>query len=163
MDIVAFWKQQTDIWNTQKKCGLCFEFSAPLIASQINIVQNENCCVKIFLTDVKFREDKVLNAVTGLTTSKKCIWNFSLYALVKENLGVNNYNEIKGHPVDESKWNTIFYPLINCLGCDNLLDLCTILGKQIQVTQNGDAQLIHNYLDENYNGWKINYTFSEIT
>jgi len=49
------------------------------------------------------------------------------------------------------------------LGCDNLLDLCVILGKQIQVSQNGDAQLIHNYLDENYNGWKVNYNFTEIT
>jgi hypothetical protein len=158
MDIISFWKNQTDIWNTQNKCGLCWEFSAPLVASQINIVQNETCCVNVFLTDIKFREEKVFNSVTGLTTSKRCIWNFSLYALIKENLGVNNYNEIKGHPVNESKWETIFYPIINCLGCDNLLDICNI-----QINQNGDAQLIHNYLDENYNGWKINYTFSEIT
>lgn len=158
MDIVQFWKNQTDIWNTQNKCGLCWEFAAPLIASQINIVQNETCCVNVFLTDVKFREEKVFNSVTGLTTSKKCIWNFSLYALIKENLGVNNYNEIKGHPIEESKWETIFYPIINCLGCDNLLDIC-----DVQINQNGDAILIHNYLDENYNGWKVNYTFTQIT
>ena len=158
MDIVAFWKKQVDTWNAQNKCGLCWEFSAPLVASQINIVQNEKCCVNVFLTDVKFREEKVFDAVTGLITSKKCVWNFTLHALIKENLGVNNYNEIKGHPVEESKWNTIFYPIINCLGCDSLLNIC-----DVQYSQSGDAVLIHNYLDENYNGWRINYTFTQIT
>ena len=157
MDIVSFWKNQIDTWNETEKCGLCWEFSAPLVTSQINIVQNETCCVNVFLTDIKFREEKQFNSITGLTTSKKNIWNFSLYALVKENLGVNNYNEIKGHPIDESKWETIFYPIINCLAIDTISDTCNF-----QVTQNGDAQLIHNYLDENYNGWKINYTFQTI-
>ena len=157
MDIVSFWKNQIDTWNETEKCGLCWEFSAPLVTSQINIVQNETCCVNVFLTDIKFREEKQFNSITGLTTLKKSIWNFSLYALVKENLGVNNYNEIKGHPIDESKWETIFYPIINCLAIDTISDTCGF-----QVTQNGDAQLIHNYLDENYNGWKINYTFQTI-
>jgi hypothetical protein len=163
MNIVSFWNEQVNLWNEQHKCGFCWEFSAPLVSSQINIFQNENCCVKIFLTDVKFREERKTNFLTGLTEYKKCIWSFSLYAVLKENLGVNNYNEIKGHSIEESKWETIFYPLINCLGCDNILDTCVILGKEIQIAQNGDAQLIHNYLDENYNGWKINYIFSEIT
>jgi len=160
MDIVLFWKQQIDIWNEQEKCGLCWEFSAPLVASQINIVQKETCCVQVFLTDIKFREEKVIDSITGLTRSKKCIWSFSIHALLSENLGVNNYNEIKGHSVDESKWTNIFYPIIQCLGCDNILSTCDILGRSISVQQQGDAQLIHNYLDD-YNGWKINYTFSE--
>lgn len=163
LDIVSFWEQQTAIWNEINKCGFCFEFSAPLINSQINIVQNETCCVQLILTDAKFREEKTINQLTGLITFKKCTWNFTIHAVIKESLGVNNYNEIKGHPVDESKWNTIYYPLIQCLGCDNLLDLCDILGKQIQVQQIGDAVLVHNFLDENYNGWRINYSFTEIT
>jgi hypothetical protein len=161
INIIDFWKQQTDKWNTDNKCGLCFEFSAPLVNSQINIVQSETCCVNVFLTDIKFRTDEVYNSVTGLTTSKKCIWSFSVHALVQEPLGVNNYNEIKSHPIEESKWNTIFLPLAECLGCDNILDFCDIIGKELEVRQLGDAQLIHNYLDSNWNGWKINYSFSE--
>ena len=172
MDIVKFWKEQTELWNTQNKCGLCWEFSAPLVASQINIVQeepdeeeeNEDCCVHVFLTDIKFREVVTRHPVTNQTTKKTCVWTFSLWVLKKENLGVNNYNEIKGYPIEESKWETIFKPLIDCLGCDNILDTCELLGvTNVNVDMNGDAQLIHNYLDENYNGWKINYTFSEIT
>lgn len=161
INIIDFWKQQTDKWNTDNKCGLCFEFSAPLVNSQINIVQSETCCVNVFLTDIKFRTDEVYNPITGLTTSKKCLWTFSVHALIQEPLGVNNYNEMKNHPVEESKWNTIFLPLSLCLGCDNILDFCDIIGNKLEVRQLGDAQLIHNYLDSNWNGWKINYSFSE--
>lgn len=164
LDIVNFWKEQVRIWNETEKCGLCFEFAAPLVASQINIVQEEECCVNVFLTDIRFREIKNRNSVTGLITSKTCVWNFSLYVLKKENLGVNNYNEIKGHPVDESKWGTIFKPIIDCLGCDNILDTCEILGlTNVNIDMPSDAILIHNYLDDNYNGWKLNYSFTQIT
>jgi hypothetical protein len=160
INIVNFWKQQTDKWNEDNKCGLCFEFSAPLVNSQINIVQSESCCVNIFLTDIKFRTDETF-APSGFVNSKKCIWTFSVHALIDSPLGVNNYNEIKNHAIEESKWNTIFLPLAQCLACDNILHFCDILGKKLDVRQLGDAQLIHNYLDSNYNGWKINYSFSE--
>ena len=161
MDIINFWQQQVDKWNTDNKCGLCWEFSAPLVPSQINVVQTETCCVNVFLTDIKFRTDEVYNAITGLTTSKKCIWSFSVHALITVPLGVNNYNEIKNHPIEESKWTSVFFPIAQCLACDNILDVCDILGKKLEVRQLGEAQLIHNYLDSNWNGWKINYSFSE--
>lgn len=164
MNIINFWKQQVDLWNEQNKCGLCWQFSAPLINSQINIVQNENCCVSVFITDIKFRKVITRNQNTNMITRKTCVWNFSVWFLLPVNLGVNNYNEIKGHPVDESKWETVYLPIIECLGCDNVLDTCTILGlTNVNVDMQGDAALIHNYLDNNYNGWKVNYTFTQIT
>lgn len=165
LDIVDFWKKQVDLWNEQNKCGLCFELAAPLVTSQLNIVQEEKpCCVQVFLTDIRFREIKNRNSVTGLITSKTCVWNFSLYVVKKVPLGLNNYNEVKGHPVDESKWVTLFQPLIECLGCDNILNTCEILGlTNMNVDMPSDATLIHNYLDDNYNGWKINYSFTQIT
>lgn len=167
MNIVQFWSDQVALWNEQDKCGLRWTFSAPLVNSQINIVQSEtneeDCCVHVFLTDVRFREVKQRNSVTGLTIGKTCVWTFSLWVLKRENLGVNNYNEIKGHPVEEGKWNTIFLPIIECLGCDNILDTCELLGvTNVNVDMNQDATLIHNYLDENYNGWKVNYTFTQV-
>lgn len=164
MDIVNFWKQQTDLWNEQNKCGLCWEFSAPLVSSQINIVQKESCCVSVFLTDIKFREVITRNQNTNMIIRKTCVWTFSVWCLIPVNLGVNNYNEIKGHPVNQSKWNTVYLPIIECLGCGNILDTCELLGvKNVNVDMQGDATLIHNYLDSNYNGWKINYTFTQVT
>jgi len=167
MDIIDFWKKQTDIWNEENKCGFCWDFSAPLVPSQINIVQTEpteeDCCIKVFLTDLKFRESIVRNTTTNLITNKTCVWNFSLWVMQYKDLGINNYNEIKGHPIDESKWETVFKPLIDCLGCDNILDTCEILGEtNVNVAFNGDAALVHQYLD-GYNGWKINYTFTQTT
>ena len=167
MDIVKFWKDQVDIWNEQEKCGFCWTFSAPLVPSQINIVQSEtneeDCCVHVFLTDLKFRESIVRNTTTNLITNKTCVWTFSLWVMQSKNLGLNNYNEIKGHSIEESKWNELFYPLINCLGCDNILDTCEILGvTNVNVAFNGDATLVHQYLD-GYNGWKINYSFTQVT
>lgn len=168
LDIVKFWKDQTELWNEQQKCDLCWNFAAPLVNSQMNIVQQEldsetECCVNVFLTDIKFREVKNRNSVTGLVINKTCVWNFSLWCVLPVQLGVNNYNEIKGHPIDESKWSTIFKPLIDCLGCDNILDTCELLGvTNVNVDMPTDATLVHNYLDNNYNGWKINYSFTQI-
>jgi len=168
MDIVKFWSDQVSIWNEQEKCGFCWEFAAPLVPSQINIVQTEpteeDCCIKVFLTDLRFREVIVRNTTTNLIINKTCVWTFNLWVMQSKTLGINNYNEIKGHSVDESKWNELFYPLINCLGCDNILDTCEILGEtNVNVSMNQDATLVHNYLDDNYNGWKIGYNFTQTT
>lgn len=163
MDIVKFWKDQTDLWNEQNKCGLCFEFSAPLVNSQINTAQKETpCCVQVFITDITFNETLVRNSVTGLTTSKTCVDRFTLWALIESPLGVNNYNEIKGHPIDESKWTNIYLPLKECLGCENILDTCEILNQTNVNVDLTNATLVHNYLDQSYSGWKIQYTFTQI-
>lgn len=163
MDIIDFFKKQIDIWNENNKCGLCFEFSAPLVNSQINTVQKETpCCVQVFITDITFNETVVRNSVTGLTTSKTCVDRFTLWALIESPLGVNNYNEIKGHPIDESKWINIFSPLKECLGCENILDTCEILNQTNVNVDLTNATLVHNYLDQSYSGWRINYTFTQV-
>jgi len=163
MDIVNFWKEQVNIWNEQNKCGLCWEFSAPLVNSQINTVQKDTpCCVQVFITDITFNETLVRNSTTGLTTSKTCVDRFTLWVLIESPLGVNNYNEIKGHPIDESKWSEIYLPLKECLGCENILDTCEILNQTNVNVDLINATLVHNYLDQSYSGWKINYTFTQV-
>lgn len=163
MDIVNFWKEQVNVWNENNKCGLCWEFSAPLVNSQINTVQKETpCCVQVFITDITFNETLVRNSVTGLTTSKTCVDRFTLWVLIESPLGVNNYNEIKGHPIDESKWSEIYLPLKECLGCENILDTCEILNQTNVNVDLNNATLVHNYLDQSYSGWRINYTFTQI-
>ena len=163
MNIVDFWKEQVNIWNENNKCGLCWEFSAPLVNSQINTIQKETpCCVQVFITDITFNETLIRNSVTGLTTSKTCVDRFTLWALVESPLGVNNYNEIKGHPIDESKWSEIYLPLKECLGCENILDTCEILNQTNVNVDLTNATLVHNYLDQSYSGWKIQYTFTQI-
>jgi len=161
MDIVDFWNKQVTKWQEDQKCGLCWEFGAPLVNSQINIQQSaEPCCVQVMLTNIRYRKNIVRNNITQFITSESCTWTATVYAVQEMPIGVNNYNEIKDHPISESKWTTVFNPILECLGCENLLDYCVILGKDVIINQIGDAELIHNYLDKNLNGWRITYSFT---
>jgi len=162
MDIVKFWKDQVDLWNESDKCGLCFEFSAPLVQSQSNTNQTEDpCCVQVWITDIGFREN-IVRATSGLITSHTCIDTFTLWVAKQSPLGVNNYNEIKGRPIEESKWEEIFLPIKECLSCDNILDTCEILGQTNVNVDLTNATMVHNYLDNVYNGWRIQYTFTQV-
>lgn len=161
MNPITFFEEQIQKWNEEEKCGLCFAFSAPLKESAINIQQlreNEKCCVQVMLTDLRFNQQKTYGA-NGLITDDVCLYSFNLFVLKPSVLGINNYNEIDGHKVSESKWKKNIEPLLDCFGCDAILDFCEIWNYPIQVTRWGDAEVLINYQDLNYDGWKIPITF----
>jgi len=161
MDIVDFWSKQVALWQTENKCGLCWEFGAPLVNSAINKQKlNDSCCVQVMLTNIRFRKTENRNATSQLVTEKICTWTVTVHAVIQSEIDTNNYNEIKEHPVSESKWNTIYNPLLDCLSCDSILDYCRVLGYDVIVNQVSDFELVHNYLDNNYSGWRVNYTFT---
>jgi hypothetical protein len=150
IDIVKYFKEKVDVWNAENKCGLCFDFAAPLFNSEINIQQTENCCVNVFLTNINVRTNYT-ETNFGIVKND-CIISFDLFFLVKKPLGTNNYNEVTGYPITESKWEKIFKPLLNCFGtgenvCEN------IDGFKGYINYN--ATLVQNYLDETYQGLKI--------
>jgi hypothetical protein len=166
MDIVSFWKLQTEKWNEELKCGFCWEFSAPLIESSVNIVQSEEdkeCCVKLmFLQDKQpaFSTNNTYNATTNLLTNQICATNFQLLVLLNSELGVNNYNEIKGHTTTQSNWERILQVLQECLSCDANLAFCEILGSVYRVTNWSGTQVI-NYTGSVYCGYRINVSFQK--
>lgn len=167
MNIVNFWKEQVEQWNTDEKCGLCWEFSAPLIESAVNIVQSTEstkCCVKVmFLQDKSpaFSTQNNFSNQTGLLNGSTCNRNFQLLVLINSNLGVNNYNEIQGHSVEQSNWEAIMNPLQECLSCDANLAFCELLGMNYRIT-NWSGQQVINYLDGVYCGYRINVTFQNV-
>lgn len=161
MNPITFFEKQVEKWNEDQKCGFCFQFSAPLKESAINIQQireNDNCCVQVMLTDLRLSVQKQYDSKSFIIQDD-CIYSFNLFVLKPSSLGVNNYNEINGHSVMESKWKTILEPLLECFGCDAILDLCEIWNYPIQVTNWGQAEVLINYQDMNYDGWKIPITF----
>lgn len=161
MDIVNFWKQQTDKWAQDEKCGMCWAFHAPLTESALNLAQlteEHKGCINLFLTNLSFLEVNQYSPGTGLVNGKSCEYQFTLYALQASRLGQNNYNEMKGYSVNESKWATVFKPVIDCLSCDVILDFCEIQGYNADVTK-WAATMVTNYQDNNYDGWRINATF----
>ncbi len=167
MDIVKFWKDQTDMWNVDEKCGFCWEFSAPLIESAVNLVQSEEetkCCVKVmFLQDKQpaFSTANTFSSQTGLLNSQTCSTSFQLLVLTDSKLGVNNYNEIKGHSTDESNWEMIMKPLQECLSCDANLAFCELLGSQYRITNWSGVQVM-NYTGSVYCGYRLSVTFQTV-
>lgn len=152
--IVDFYKNKVDEWNANGHCGFdCFKFGAPLQTSHINIQQQEDCCVQVFLTDIRYRSiysnTQIFN---GYNTLDKCAVSFNLWILVPSELGVNNYNEILGHPITESKWETIFEPLLDCFGCG--ANQCEQIDNFLGYTK-WSVDLVHNYADMVYDGIKI--------
>lgn len=167
MDIVDFWEKQVKIWNDTNKCGLCWEFAAPLTESAVNIVQQPagtECCVKVFLVRqgvTAFSSTNTYNTTTGYVNQVTCNTSFQLIVVAPSTIGTNNYNEIKGHSTDESKWTTILSKIEQCLSCEAYLDFCTILGNQYRVTNWSGTQLI-NYLDTAYAGYRVTVTFQTV-
>lgn len=161
MDIVDFFKKQTEHWDAEGKCGFCWEFGAPLEEAEANKQQTERgCCVNVFLTDLKKDVVRGYSSQTGFQNSRADNYSFTLYVLKRDELGKNNYNEIIGHPIDESRWETILKPLQECVTEEGVLEFCNILGINIDIPRWSMSTKI-NYLDDNYTGWMIRATFRE--
>lgn len=164
MNIVNFWAQQVNKWHTEEKCGLCWEFFAPLTESAVSIAQSDNCCVKVFLLRDKapaFNVVNTYNGVTNMLTNSLCNINFQLLVVMTGNIGLNNFNEIPNHPTSQSKWSTMLYEIENCLACDARLDFCEILGRQYNITQWSATQVINNG-DNAYTGYRLNVSFQKL-
>lgn len=167
MNIVDFWEKQITKWDEEQKCGMCWSFKAPLSESAVNIVQPEpdkECCVQVFLVRERvpaFNTTYNYNATTGFANDVTCTTGFQLLFLVPSNIGLNNYNEIEGHPEAESKWNTILWKLEDCLKCELALDFCEFLGSQQRVTR-WEGQQAVNYLDNAYTGYRVTVNFQQV-
>lgn len=158
MDIVDFWKQQIDKWNEDEKCGMCWNFSAPLFENASNIQQtSESCCTYVFLTNIK-RVKNFRTYPTGMTDVDSCDYSFNLHVIRKGDLGTNNYNEIRGYAVADGRYNEIYKPIADCLDCDLQLDFCEFLGVNINEISWVET-MEQAYLDNNYFGWRIAANF----
>lgn len=170
MDVVEFFKQVAADWQVAQKCGFCWSFGAPLEESAVNKQQapdgeepdeDLSCCVNVLLADIVIAPQRTFDPVTTFQTSRADNHSFTLYVLRQDEIGKNNYNEIAGHPIEESKWAETLRPLQKCLTAENLLPFCEKLGHSIQITA-WQMTAKTNYLDQNYTGWQIRATFKEL-
>lgn len=165
MNLVDFWKQQIAKWNTEEKCGLCWQFYAPMIESAVEVVQgDEPCCVQVYLTRDRvtaFSTANQYSTQTGYVNQVTCAKSFQLIVLMPSTVGTNNFNEIQGHDEEESKWNTILEKLEACLSCELALDFCEFLGSEYRVTTWSGAQLV-NYGTKAQTGYRISVTFQTV-
>ena len=162
MDLVDFFKQVVADWNAEAKCGFCWEFGAPLQESGANKQQQQTkCCVNVLVSDLTVNQQRAFDPVTTFQTSRADSHSFTLLVLKQDEIGKNNYNEVQGHPIEESKWVETLRPLQECLSAENLLPFCEKLGYSVQVTA-WQMSTKTNYLAANYTGWQIRATFKEL-
>lgn len=165
MDVVDFFKRQTDKWNTELKCGFCWEFDSPLTEAGVNesVMQTDpdECCpVKVFITNLTERKNRTYNQTTKLLTDYTIDYTFTLHALMFDRVDTNVYAEQIGHPISESKWETILKPIQDCICEENVLEFCELLCKKILIT-GWNAITRINWLDNNYTGWSITMTLRD--
>lgn len=169
MDIIDFFKQQVDKWNDDNAKDKCWVYGAPLFESEMNKFQTPdrddniqkptdlNCCVHVFLTDLRVNTQLNYAPDTGLVNEKRCTWNFNLNLLQKDKLGENVYNEIKGYDLTQSKWEQYLKDIYDFVTCQKILEFCNILGYDVRITRfEGNPKI--NWLDENYTGWQYGVT-----
>lgn len=167
MNLIQFWQDQVTKWNNEQKCGLCWEFDAPLTQSAVELHQptkGTECCVQVLLVRDQvpaFNMTNNYNNVTGLLTNVACNTSFQLLFLMQMDMGTNNYNEIKNHPVEQGKWVKLG-ELENCIGCDMNLDFCELIGTQYRVTQWQARQEKINMTSSNYSGYRLTVNFQTI-
>lgn len=165
MDVVDFWSKQVKLWNDNTKCGLCWTFSAPLYESSVEnyrIREEDKCCVHVMLVNPSFNTQRNYDSITGLNTTINCNESFQLLFLMPSQIDINNFNELPGHSIEESKWFTVFNRLKQCIECDAEIDFCTILGSRSRITNWSASLLPQNYTSNNYAGYRLSVTFQNI-
>lgn len=155
-DIIGAIQTAVNTWNDENKCGYCWEFTAPMRESDLNEYQkkSDDCCILVAVTGFRWECDVPVNRDTGLKLLGAEVFNFNLHVLSQDRIDINVYNEIDGHPINQSKWETILKPLADCVGC-NPIDFCSILGYDLEVSR-WSANSRIDWLDNNYTGWTIN-------
>jgi len=155
MDIVEFFSALVAQWEEDDKCGLCWVFTAPLSLDALNLYQireEDKCCVIVAITDLVQETVHRQNPKTTLLQEKKRVTEFNIHFLTTGNLGVNNYDEIKDHPLAESKWATMVKPIWDCVGEPDLQEWCEVYGDQL-IIEKWRGQMRLDWQDMNYSGW----------
>jgi len=156
MNPIEFFEHRVERWRVEG--DLCVDFHAAMVESAINITQSEVGCVQLFLTDLTISRRTERANSTGLISGRYCDYGFNLYVLRHGKLGVNNYDEIKGHSLGSSVWRTHLEPLLGYFGDTEFLDFCKMWNYPIEVIRWQMSALI-SYMDNNYHGWKIHAGF----
>jgi hypothetical protein len=82
--------------------------------------------------------------------------------MATDSIGRNVYDEIKDHPLSESKWMTILKPIYDCVSADDILTFCLDLGYVVEIQRWIGTQIIDSKeYDNNYTGWKFNVRLKE--
>lgn len=164
-DIVKFFKEVVDYLNNNptEGCGGCFYYGAPLTqsAKELQQVPDESCdCTFMFVTRYEYSIQDSVNPRTTILTDRFVSHSVTLEVVKHDKIGKNNYSEIEDYPISESRWETIFKPIQQCMSRDNMFFFCEVLGKTMQITAFSARMQILSTSNE-YSGWVYNINLRE--
>ena len=163
LDIMNFFSNLITTWNDEVKCGFCWVFTAPLRDSDLNeyqIREDNKCCLITSITDYMFETVRRYDNQNKFIADKYINHDFKFNVVTTDSLGRNVYDEVKDHPLAESKWATILKPIYDCISEDEVLTFCIDLGYIVQIERwQGITRL--DWLDSNYTGWTFNVRLKE--
>ena len=156
--VLEFWKDMIETYNEDSKCDFCWNFFAPMTEKRLNIIrditQEDDCCVNVFLLRNKSQDfgSRLTYNHNYLTRTYKTE-TYEVLFLIPSKEGLNNYNELSGHSLEESRYETIFKPLRDCISNHIITDIC----NHAPVTS-WNGRYVYDYQDENFYGIRINIT-----
>lgn len=155
--MIEFIENIINQYQANNQCGFCWKFYAPLTEKRLNIVRNDGeCCVNVFLLRDTGRDFYTnVQYINGFVTTSEEFESYDLYFLMPSIEGLNNYNELPGHLISESRHETIFKPLRDCITSKFITDIC----NHYKVNS-WSGRYIYDFNDEKYYGFKISITQS---
>lgn len=166
MNVIGVLKTEINKFNTETKCGLCWEFvpgGRKDYFNNIELIEGEECCVYVGVTEIKTN--------SGFVTSGEFVrkeytdWNVKMFAGIPSSLDIQFYNENPEHPEVEGKWEKYINPIFECFGSGCVeMDLCNIhncKGLTTVEVVKWSSTMVMNYNDMNLDGIEIQATFRE--
>ena len=163
LDLILFFNDLVEQWNADEKCGFCWTYTAPMRDSDLNEYQirdEDKCCLVVAITDYSFETVRRYDNASKLVQDKYINHDFKLNIMGTDSISRNVYNEIKDHPLAESKWMKILKPIYDCASADDILTFCLDLGYIVQIERWLGTQIMDAH-DNNYTGWKFNVRLKE--
>ena len=156
LDVLELWRNLTEKLNTEESCGFCWKFYAPMTETRQNIIRKSNdCCVNVFLLRNKSQDfgSNLAYGPSGYLNAQQHTESYDILFLIPSKEGLNNYNELLGHSIDDSRYATIFKPLRDCIKSTMITSIC----EHASVTS-WSGRYVYDYQDEQYYGLRISIT-----
>lgn len=159
IDFVDFFEKQIAIWNDEELCDSCWKFEYSERESEINESNqtDDDCCIMVFMTNLRDRSTYNYKQDSPWPTSKTTRHTMNIYFLKNDRIDINVHKEIKGHPVEESKYHTILRPIKDCI---DKFDFCQVLGRTVKRISD-DCERVLDYQDNGYSGYRYQFQFEE--
>ena len=142
-------------WNDDEKCGYCWKLVRTLddhTQGTTNIykpVTDDLCCIHAFLKGFTQTNSKEINNTYGTTEIKYCDYKLHFYIAKQTEFTKAKADELG---CDESIYNDVIKPLMDCLDCELESDLCRVSEGQTVITLNESAKPLFSFGDENWAG-----------